>query len=97
MLVIVVFYLYVKKIYLSFDRGIYYVFNCGVEMVEGDVVYFFGVDDMLNGIFNLVKVFVEFFNCDIDYVLIWVCCFDDNMGEIWFIYVSEKEGINVCY
>ena len=90
-------YPHVKKIYSSPDRGIYHAFNRGVEMAEGDVVYFLGADDTLNGTSNLAKVLVEFSNRDIDYVSTRVRCFDDNTGETWLTHASEKEGTNVCH
>ncbi|RUP82654.1 glycosyltransferase [Alteromonas sp. KS69] len=90
-------YPHVRKIYSSPDRGIYHAFNRGVEMAEGDIIYFLGADDTLYDTSTLSKVLSTFSNDMVDYVSTRVRCFDEKTEQVWFTHASESEGTNVCH
>ena len=88
---------HVKKIYSGPDRGIYHAFNRGVELADGDIIYFLGADDTLYDQSSIESVLSAFSDNTIDYVSTRVRCFNDDTGEVWLTNSNENDGSSICH
>lgn len=92
-LAIVAEYPHVSKVMSQHDRGIYHAFNNGLNLANGDIIYFLNSDDELLDS-SVVSDVLTAFNQDIDFYCGVVLFVNSRDGRDFFSTTYKSDSIN---